>query len=432
MNKKHIKDRNLIFMLLVLMVLPLGVICPLSNAEKNEDTFKRIDRTLEMQRDSLFELHRDLHSHPEVSGNEERTARVITDRLRALGLEVRSGVGGHGVIGLLVGGKPGPVVAYRADMDAVHSDAPDPVPHRSQTPGVRHICGHDVHTTVAVGIAEALASLQEVLPGTVKFIFQPSEENAQGAKAVIDDGALENPVPDAIFAVHSAPLEVGQFGTTEGMLLAELDILNVILSGKGDLRSAARASAKVVSDVNTVGPMGASQGAGEASAENSVGNDFILATVYDREENPEIPRITLRIMIRASSDKNSEKAGRDIQSGLEKLDMADITHKVEFSRGVVPAVINDPVLASKAMETIRKLRGEEGLVVIDETTPFFSEDFAFFLQKIPGVMSFLGVSNTNKGIVGMPHSPQFAVDEEAIIIGAKTMAAVLWDYLVTK
>jgi metal-dependent amidase/aminoacylase/carboxypeptidase family protein len=140
----------------------------------------------------------------------------------------------------------------------------------------------------------------------------------------------------------------------------------------------------------------------------------------------------LRVMIRASSEKKSEKARQDIQSGLEKLDMADITHKVEFNRGVMPAVINDPVLARKAMETIRKLRGEEGLIIIEETTPFFSEDFAFFLQKIPGVMSFLGVSNSAKGIVGMPHSPRFAVDEEAIIIGAKTMAAVLWDYLETK
>jgi metal-dependent amidase/aminoacylase/carboxypeptidase family protein len=335
------------------------------------------------------------------------------------------------VIGLLVGGKPGPVVAYRADMDAVNSDAPDPVPYRSQIPGVRHICGHDVHTTVAVGIAEALASLREELPGTVKFIFQPSEENAQGAKAMIDDGVLENPAPAAIYALHSAPFELGQFGTTEGMLLAGLDMMSVTLSGKGDLKAAAGVSAKVISDVSTVGPMDAPPGAVEASTENTVRNDFILATVYDREENPEIPQMILRVMIRASSEKNSEKARQDIQSGLDKLDMADITHKVEFNRGVVPAVINDTVLARKAMETIQKLRGEEGLIVIEETTPFFSEDFAFFLQRIPGVMFFLGVSNTKKGIVGMPHTPQFAVDEEAIIIGAKTMAAVLWDYLVT-
>ena len=128
-------------------------------------------------------------------------------------------------MGILRGGQPGPVVAYRADMDAVRDNSPDPVPFRSELPGVRHICGHDIHTTVALGVAVALSAVRDELPGTVKFVFQPAEENIQGAKAMIEDGVLEDPAPSAIFAVHTAPLEVGQIGSVEGLGLPGLDII---------------------------------------------------------------------------------------------------------------------------------------------------------------------------------------------------------------
>jgi amidohydrolase len=146
-----------------------------------------VERQLQSVRADLIEVRRDIHRHPEVSGQEERTAWIVAERLRGSGLEVATGVGGHGVVGILRGGKPGPTVAYRADMDAVYSNAPDPVPFASETPGVRHICGHDIHTTVALGVAEALTAIRDELPGTVKFIFQPAEENIQGAYAMIED-----------------------------------------------------------------------------------------------------------------------------------------------------------------------------------------------------------------------------------------------------
>jgi len=431
----------LLFLLLVsgLTVIhaEAGVICwgkseEKLNSQPSKNLIEKIEKKLEAKRSELIELYRDLHRHPEVSGREERTAGIIAEHLRAMGLEVKTGIGGHGVVGILKGARPGPVVAYRADMDAVFSDAPDPVPFKSETPGVRHICGHDMHVTVALGIAEALVSIRDELPGTVKFIFQPAEENVQGASAMIAQGVLENPAPEAILAVHCTPLEVGQIGSKEGMLLPGMDIFDVTLMGEGDLKAAAEASAKVISGLSTVSLSFAQEDIIEAfSRQDSVQNDFIFATVFRSEGNPQKKQWTLRGMVRASSDENSEFAKKNIQTGLENLDFPGISHKFNYRKSVLPAVMNDPTLVRGALDTIRSIQGEEGLVVVESVPPFFGEDFSFYLQKIPGVMYWLGVSNEEKGIVGMPHSPQFAVDEEAIFVGAKTMAAVLLNYLET-
>jgi amidohydrolase len=402
------------------------------NDQHSKMLIEKIGKKLEEKRSELIELYRDLHRHPEVSGREERTARIIAKHLRDLGLEVKVGIGGHGVVGILKGGKPGPVVAYRADMDAVFSGAPDQVSFKSETPGVRHICGHDLHVTVALGIVEALASIREDLPGTVKFIFQPSEENAEGAKAMIADGVLEKPAPEAILAVHCAPLEVGQIGSVEGMLLPGLDMIQVTIDGEGDLKKSARAIARVILGVSTVSFASIQEMEfGPSSKQDSVQNDFIFAVVISSEENPEKNQWILKAMARTSSEENSVTAKKNIQAGIEKLDLPGISYKIDYSNGVLPAVMNNPALVRGAMDSIRSVQGDEGLIVVEQVPPFFGEDFAFYLQKIPGVMYWLGVSNEKKGIIGLPHHPQFAVDEEAIFVGAKTMAAVLLNYLET-
>jgi len=182
--------------------------------------FRRVEQRLTAVNPEMIEVRRDLHRHPEVSGREARTEGVIATRLRALGLEVTAGVGGHGVVGVLTGGRPGRTVAIRADIDAIATNAPDPVDFRSETPGVRHICGHDIHATVALATAEGLSAVRADLPGRVVFIFQPAEENVTGARAVLATGVLERWNPGAIFAFHTAPLEVGTIGTKPGVLLA--------------------------------------------------------------------------------------------------------------------------------------------------------------------------------------------------------------------
>lgn len=393
--------------------------CPLPGVAVEAAVEEKLSRKLTECNSALIELRRDLHRHPEPSGREERTARVVADRLRAIGLEVREGVGGFGVIGILRGQKPGPAVAYRADMDAVQSDAPDPVEFASATPGIRHICGHDVHTTIALGIAEALAELKSELPGTVKFIFQPAEENAEGARAVIADGALERPAPEAIFALHCGPLERGQIAACEGMMLPGLDVVEVRLSGDGDLAAAAGTCGGLISAVSWSKP--ASSGGGPA--------EFIQAGVFQSGPEPDSTGWVILGMVRASSDEMHLRARRSIEAELAAADLAGVSCQMNYTDRAILPTINDASLVQSSLAVLRKLLSEENVIVLEETTPGFSEDFSFYQDRIPGAIYLLGVSNTAQGVLGMPHHPQFTVDEDAIYIGARAMAMVLWDYL---
>ncbi len=382
---------------------------------QNPTLVDRVDRHLQSVRNDLIEVRRDIHSHPEVSGQERRTASIVAGRLRALGLHVRTDVGGYGVIGVLEGSKPGPVVAYRADMDAVHSNAPDPVPFASQTPGVRHICGHDIHTTVALGIAEGLGAIRTEIPGTVVFIFQPAEENIQGAKAMIEEGALADPMPAAIFAVHSAPLEVGQIGSVEGLALPGLDRVSVTVRGTGDLEAAARSYATAIRGIST--------------GTDVAPEDYVAAMVGRPRPIPESGDWLVTGMVRAGSAGAKSQARQTIDGALADSDIEGVSYELSYLEQVLPDMVNDPELVRSTLGAIRAAVGPENLLEVNRVTPYFGEDFAFFQQQIPGAMYWLGVANAELGYVGMPHSPDFVADEEAIFVGAKAMAAVLLDFL---
>src|SRR5262245_21216495 len=177
----------------------MAIVASQDSAARQSNLQSRIDAFVRAHEASFIAVRRDIHQHPETSGNEVRTAKLVADRLRSLGLDVRTSVGGHGVVGILKGGRPGRFIAYRADMDAVASNAQDPASFPSLVPGVRHICGHDVHVAIALGLAETLTSVRASLPGRVMFIFQPAEERATGARAMIDDGLFTSDRPVVIF-----------------------------------------------------------------------------------------------------------------------------------------------------------------------------------------------------------------------------------------
>lgn len=382
---------------------------------QTQDLLSRVDPHLESQREALIETRRDIHRHPEVSGEEERTAGVVAARLESLGFEVRTGVGGHGVMAVLRGGKPGPVVAFRADMDAVYSDAPDPVPFASETPGVRHICGHDIHTTVGIALAEALAAIRDDLPGTVKLIFQPAEENIRGARAMIEDGALEDPAPEVIFAYHTAPLEVGQIGSVEGLSLPGLDQVSVTLGGSGDLDQAASEYLAAVRSVST--------------GQDVPPEEFVMAMVGGPRDGSEEGERVVGGMIRAGSPAARARAHEQIEVALAAVSVENVTYEFSYEAEALPDMVNDPELVRSTLGAIRFIVGEEGLLVVNEVTPYFSEDFSLYQQQIPGAMYWLGASNSELGTVSMPHSPDFVADEEAILVGAKVMTAVILDYM---
>jgi len=386
----------------------------------DRDMDEEFKKALAKNEASLIEFRRDLHRHPELSGQEERTGRVIAERMQAAGLEVRTGVGGHGVVAVLTGGRPGPVVAYRADMDAIPTTGPDPVEFASEDPAVRHGCGHDMHVTVAVGIAETLAQARDEMQGTVVFIFQPAEENAEGAAAVIADGAMTDPAPAAIFAVHCAPLEVGTIGSGAGMMLAGLDVAQVTLAGTGDINAAAEAVGAVFAGINTVDMGGPVQLEADAM--------FIAAGVFSQEAT-EGGGATLMAMVRASSPEKHEEAQTAVEKGVGAIDVADVASEVDYQLYAIPPVMNDPALVEQANAVVTRVAGPNALIPVEGVTPFFSEDFSHFQNEVPGVMYFLGVSNTAAGTMGLPHSPGFVPDEGAIVFGAGAMASILWDYL---
>lgn len=406
----------------------LGVVLSVGSGAHAGSMAERIDTVLQEREADLIEVRRDLHSHPELAGEEVRTAAVIARRLESLGLEVRTGVGGHGVVGVLRGELPGPVVAYRADMDAMASAAPDPVDFASKTPGVRHICGHDMHVTVGLGIAEVLAANRAHLAGTVKFLFQPAEENAEGARAMIADGALEDPAPEAIFAVHSAPLPTGQFGSRPGMMLPGLDIIKITLSGDGDFAAAAEACSNVLAGVSTT------EGLAPNHEENDDAMDaamdpgaFISAGAFSSEAAGDGWMVTG--MARASSEQMHARAKSGIEKGLAALPLDGIEYKLLYVERAIAPVNNDADLVARADKIFRSIGGDAAVLTLGETTPFFSEDFAFFQEVVPGALFFMGVSNEEKGIVGMPHHPMFVADEAAIAVGVKNMSLVLVDFL---
>jgi amidohydrolase len=379
-----------------------------------------ITERLESERAALIELRHDIHRHPETSGKEERTAGLVAERLRGLGLEVTSGVGGHGVIGVLRGGLPGAVVAYRADMDAVPSDAPDPVEYRSLVPGVRHICGHDVHTTIGLALAQGLAAVKEKIPGTVVFVFQPAEENATGAKAMLAAGALEQPRPDGIFAVHTAPFNVGQLVTAPEGLMAGRDRVRVSIERAADPEATANAVRDRIQALSTLT---------REEALAPAAPDFVY--VEARATPP--PAESGSWMVEGSITMASEQARKRVHAAVEaavaELGSDDTALDLEYEERYIAGVTNDAALVERASASVESVLGAGSVTTLEAVVPAFSEDFGSFQQKVPGVMFFLGVSNPEKGIVGMPHSPGYAADDEAIFTGARAMAAVLLDFL---
>ena len=379
-----------------------------------------VDSRLFETRDELIEVRRDIHRHPEVSGREERTAGVVAGRLRALGLDVRTDVGGHGVVAVLRGSHPGPIVAFRADMDAVASRDPDPVDFASTVEGVRHICGHDIHTTVGLALAEGMAAIRDQLAGSVMLIFQPAEENATGARAMLEDGAFDYLVPDAIFAYHTAPLEVGQIGTKGGVLLAGRDQITVTLSGRSDLSGPAEEAVNLIRETSTIDP----------STPSALG-DFAVTNVFGSQAGTADNTLVIRGSATTSSLAASARVEQSIRDGLKDLERDGVSWSLEYEERWIAGAVNDPALEGESLAPLRSILGEDGVVVIENVPTQFSEDFGSFQMDVPGVMYYLGVSNSEKGWVGLPHSPGYVADERSIEYGARAMAAVILDYLET-
>lgn len=380
------------------------------------DLRERIDAAVAARAVEMVALRQDLHRNPELGGAEKRTAGIVAERLRALGLEVRTGVGGHGVTGLLRGGRPGPLVAYRADMDAIPSRDPDPAPYASEVAGVRHQCGHDVHTAVGVALAGALAAVRESLPGSVLFVFQPEEERATGARAMLAADVFRGGKPVAIYGLHTAPYETGQLATRPGVMMAARDRVRVTVSGSGNTGAAMARARAAVEALSTIT---------QAQAFAPQPEGFVLV-----QTAPAAPGArTLLALLSVAGGAARDRAKTALAANLAAIRIPEVSLTHEYVEKAVAGVTNDAGLTAAATKALKAAFGDGAIVPLDQIVPAFSEDFGSFQDVVPGVFLFLGVSNAAKGIAGMPHSPGFAADDAAIAFGTRAMAAVLLDRL---
>ncbi len=388
---------------------------------------------VEGMRAAMVSQRRDFHMHPELSNREERTSRVVAQRLRSLGLDdVKTGVGKYGVVAILKGGRPGPVVAIRADMDALPIEETLQVPYKSLNPGVKHACGHDLHMTVALGVAEVLVQMRSRLPGTVKFLFQPAEEGAPvgeegGAGLMIKEGALENPRPDAIFGLHVMPnIEVGQVGYNSGPAMASSDRFSVTIRGKKvhgayphDGIDAVVVASECVTAlqtirsrrINTMEPLVITIGSIHG------GNRFNIIA----------DEVKLEGTMRTLSEDVRTRAQAMVKETLTGITSAyGAAFEIQWGDNN-PVTYNDPALVEASLPSMRRILG--AAKVISPKPQMGAEDFSRYQKVIPGFFYFLGVGNRAKGIEAMIHTPEFDADEDALAIGVKVMSAVVLDFL---
>ncbi len=390
--------------------------------------------------DSIIRLREVIHQNPELGNREFKTAELVANHLRGLGFdEVHTGIAHTGVVGILRGSRPGPVVAVRADMDALPVTEDTPFPFKStvrttylgQEVGVSHACGHDIHVAVQLGVASVLASMRDELPGTVKFIFQPAEEGPPpgeegGAKLMVEEGVLAAPAPSAIFGLHSfAEMEVGKVGFSVGPALAAVDHFQVRVVGKQSHGAAPHLGVDPV-----------------VMASQAV---TAFQTIRSRNLSPLEPSVVTVGMIRGGTRFNiipdvvkMEGTVRtynpDVRDAVERR-MGEIlagitsagggTFELDYDRGT-PATINDPALAAQMRPTLERVLGADNVLDLDPTMG--GEDFAYFANEVPGFFFRLGQVKPG-GTSGGHHTPDFQADNSAVPVGIRAMTNLLLDYL---
>lgn len=385
---------------------------------------------------------RDFHKNPELGNRETRTSKIIADELRKLGFEVTTGVATTGVVGVLRGGRPGPVVALRSDMDALPVTEQVDLPFKStaktmwngQETGVMHACGHDNHMAILLGTATALARMKDRLPGTVKVIFQPAEEGPPpgetgGAEQMVKENVLENPKVDAVFGLHVFPFRAGEIVYRPGPLMASADSFVIKVRGRQTHGAVPWAGvdpivvgSQIVLGLQTI--ISRQVNITEAPAVVTVGR-----FTGGNRSNIVPDEIELEGTIRAFD----ESVRKDIQRRVALIatniaESAGATATVTYSLGY-PVTRNDEKLTERMLPTLRRAAGAEHVHLGPLTGT--AEDFSFFQQKVPGLFFFLGVTPRDQDPATVPanHSPLFFADESALPVGVKVMTNLALDYL---
>ncbi len=412
----------------ILLLLCAGV----CSAQSLDEIVAREVQALEKK---LVETRRDFHMHPELSNQEKRTGEVIAGKLRAMGVdEVKTGVAGHGVIALIKGAKPGPVVAWRSDMDALPIDESTfNVPYRSTVRGVKHACGHDAHLTVALGLAEVLVKIRKQLPGTVKILFQPAEEGVStgedfGAYLMIKQGALENPRPAAIFAFHVSPMvPAGKVAYAVGPLLASADSVDITVKGKKahgafphEGTDALTTAASCVNMLQTI----------HSRRINTTDPSVLsIGTIHGGDRsNVLADTVKMEGTLRTFSESVREAYRTYVKQTLAGCTaMAGAEFEVNWMAPSYPVTVNPEALVRAALPGLERVLGKDNVLAVGPQMG--AEDFSYFQKQIPGAMFWLGIRNEERGITSGLHTADFDIDEAALPVGVKAAANLVLDYL---
>ena len=371
-----------------------------------------------------------LHRYPETGTEVPLTAAFLADELEKLGLVVKRGVGGQGLTALMEGDRKEPCIAIRADMDALELEEATGLPYTSENPGKMHACGHDAHMAIALGTALALTRMKESLHGSVKFIFQPAEENIGGARDMIKAGALENPRVQAITGLHVGNiwdgLPPGTAGYKYGVMYASRDHVEIKVIGKGGHGAMPHRTVDTITTacqaVTTVQSVLSQEISPYDAAVFSVGS------IQGGTSHNIIPAETfLKGTVRTLKDNIRSYLSARIPEVFENVARARRAEcKINFVTGY-PALYNHDGFTGFFARTARELMGKDGVVEIEKPT-MGSEDMAFFLQEVPGTYFFLSTNNPDKGIIYPHHNSRFDVDEEVLWKGSALLAntAMRW------
>ena len=376
----------------------------------------------------IIRNRRALHRRPELAYHEEATSEFVARRLAKLGIAVRRGIGGTGVVGILKGPNEGRVVALRADMDGLPVKEMADVEFKSEVDGVMHACGHDTHMAMLLGAARILSDNKRELCGTVKFLFQPAEEHGGrgGAMPMIEDGVMENPKVDFVFGLHiEATRRSGVFGVREGAIAAAPDTFKVKIVGKGGHGSAPHETVDPIYVAAHV--ILALQGISSRMIDPVRPFVITVGAVHSGTKENIIPDVatldgTIRTLDEATR-KLAKKKVEDVVKGVCRSFGA--AAEVEFEKDAYPVTINDPKTTEKAMRVLRQIPGTR---VKKVEAMLGGEDFSRFLQRAPGTFYFLGSRNPEKGCVYPNHSSKFKIDEDVLKFGAASLAMLAFEF----
>jgi len=398
-----------------------------------------IDKAISKNLSTIIELRHQIHQYPELGNREFKTAELVAEHLRSLGIEVETGVAYTGVVGILKGNKPGPVVAVRADMDALPVTEETDLSFKSTVKttyldkevGVMHACGHDIHTSVQLGVASVLASMKRSLPGTVKFIFQPAEEGPPpreegGADLMLKEGVFDNLKPSAIFGLHTHPgLAVGELGLTIGPAMAAVDQFIITIKGKQSHGAYPHKSVDpIIMATEVVGAFQTIRSRSLSPLEPSV---VTVGIIRGGERFNIIPeKVHLEGTVRTYNPEVQDMVEQRMNKILEGITLAyGGSFELNYDRGT-PALINNPELSRQMIPTMERVVGKSNLKMIDPVMG--GEDFAIFANEVPGMYYRLGVvkPGTTSGWV---HTPTFRADDACLEVGIRTMSNLVLDYL---